>query len=126
MYPVCPPDCLSGLGLVYHWQCCGVEVCISLISLLVPFFTFRYGTRKYCCTKSTNPQWTTGHTCHGTGVPAIASIAIADFENMPGGCPHSAVTKDINNPGKLPALRDLALAKREQHCVATTQSVGTK
>ena len=40
MYPVCPPDCLLGLGLVYHWQCCGVEVCISLISLLVPFLHF--------------------------------------------------------------------------------------
>ena len=40
MYPVCPPDCLLGLGLAYHWQCCGVEICISLISLLVPFLHF--------------------------------------------------------------------------------------
>ena len=39
-YPVCPFDCLLGLGLVYHWQCCGVEVCISLISLVVPFIHF--------------------------------------------------------------------------------------
>ena len=39
MYPVCPPDCLLGLRLVCHSQC-GGEVCISLISLLVPFLHF--------------------------------------------------------------------------------------
>ena len=72
MYPVCPPDCMLGLGLVCHSQC-GGEVCISLISLLVPFLHFA-STRKYYCTKSTNPQWTTGRTYHGTGVPAIASM----------------------------------------------------
>ena len=55
MYPVCPPDCMLGLGLVCHSQC-GGEVCISLISLVSTFFTFRYSTRKYYCTKSTNPQ----------------------------------------------------------------------
>ena len=39
MYPVCPPDSMLGLGLVCHSQC-GGEVCISLISLLVPFLHF--------------------------------------------------------------------------------------
>ena len=42
--------------------------------LVSTFFTFRYSTIKYYCTKSTNPQWTTGHTYHGTGVPAITSM----------------------------------------------------
>ena len=40
MYPVCPPDCLLGLGLVYHWQCCGWRFLIYLISLLVSFLHF--------------------------------------------------------------------------------------
>ena len=35
--------------------------------LVSTFFTFRYGTKKYYCTKYTNPQlWTMGHTYHGT------------------------------------------------------------
>ena len=40
MYPVCPPDCLLGFGLVYHWQCCGWRFLIYLISLLVSFLHF--------------------------------------------------------------------------------------
>ena len=40
MYPVCPPDCLLGLGLSLSLAVLRGEVCISLISLLVPFLHF--------------------------------------------------------------------------------------
>ena len=39
MYPVCPPDCLLGLGLLYHWQCCRVEV-FNISDFLVCIFFY--------------------------------------------------------------------------------------